>query len=380
MTNNNDLESVFSSIISEPINKFTPITRNKIQSGELRQLINNEISSGALNPYHTSSFEEEYHIVNLPADYRELEIPYQSQPVYISNITNEIETLLNKGNPEVIARNLDVIHNHLRNTRSFLQENEEQFLKKYNKIEASTEYVRDVSDNYEDKIGQTISNFFIESRRESVKGVIDIERDMNKSEDLLHRCNFDEAEKILDDCLNEVDMIIMNIDFVKAIVGTLEHGGGEFKIPKEISRKFLDMLVNSVKTDENAKITINNKRIQIISENIDESKKSIKEPNNNPSISTSDVSDEVIYLFKEIQGEKKERFLEKQTSDLPEVVCSQDVLYEFESFCSRQTDIVSKVNIQENSPPGFITIKFPEGLDSRSGMKKLRKRALEEYN
>lgn len=378
MTNSKNLESVFDSIISEPIDKFTPVNRNKLQTGELRQLINKEISSGALNPSHTSNFGEEYHIVNLPADYRELQIPYKNQSIYISNLTEEIKTILDKENPEVVARNLDTIYNHINDIRSFLKDRESQFLEKHNQIESSTEYIRNTPENYTGKIRNAIINFFIESRKESVEGIVDIERDITKSKDMFHKCEFNEAENLLDECLIKVDIIIVNLDLATAIIGTLEHGGGEIKIPEEASQKFLEVLINAVDSDKNTELYIDKGVIHINPEDVEEEEKSTI--TKKTSIDTSDVADEVVYLFKEIEGEEEESYLEKQTNDLPDIVCSQDILYEFESFCSRQTDIVSEVNVQENSPPGFISIKFIENLDSRSGMDELLKRASEEYN
>jgi len=377
MTNYNNPEDLFDTIISEPISRFTPLSVHDLRSGDFRQLLNKEISSGTLDPTQVSSFGKEYQIVNLSKDYREIKIPYKNKQIYVSNLPEEIKILLNNVSLEVATRNLAEIKNHVSNIENHLNNREKEFEKRHTKVKRSITNIENMEKRFDPEIENILENIYIESRRESIKGLIDIKRDVEHSVNLLHRCEFNQALKVLDKNIRCADVIIVNIEFIKAIMGTIDHNGGEIPIPDEICTDMLQDIVYIITSNKNVEISIEKDSLEIVCEEEETTEKRTIGSQN--SINNSDIADEMIFLFRELEGSKNKNYLETQTGELPETVCKANVFDEFESFCTRQTDIVSNVNVQENAPPGFITIEFIDDMDSALGVDKLQKRATEEY-
>lgn len=368
---------------------------------ELRSEIEEKIIAGRLDPSFSSSFGDHYDVVNLPSQYRELKLPVSGETVHVANIDKVARETVANDPPQDVARTVAAIDDHCQQIRSYIDQQELAFLDDHNPVGATLDDIRELTNRFEGSFGNRLTEFTIESRHDDLAGVVEIERRLVDARRLLHQAAFDDAMRTVENAAQMADDLLVTTEFVGGVVGTIDHGSGTVPIPDSVPKTVLADLVPLAKQQYNCSISITDQELVITTTQMDgehdsdpsESFVSVDNSGatrDSGTTNTSDrsaneyvrpeaITDEVLFLFRELDTNSTHSIVEYQTEQLPDSIGRPEVLRTVVSFCTRQSDIVDTVKLQDDAPPGFLEIEFTDSVNAKVGVETLHERYISQY-
>ncbi|ELY44702.1 hypothetical protein [Natronorubrum tibetense] len=363
---------------------------------ELRRGVEDAIVNGDLDPSLTSRYGESYEIVNLPSRYREVTLPPSNETIHITDLESVAgDALEHEAGVRTVEKTVSPLYDHCREIESYVEQREEAFATQYTALERTLEDIRELTDRLEGSLGERISEFVLEGRHGEIDGVVEIERQLEAATRSLHRCAFDEATRTLRDARRESDELLLTVDFLGGLVGTIEHGSAQIEIPDGVSVAFITDLTSVVERAYDVTVELEGRTIIVDdhSESVTGSDRTADSTVTSVSsddsasqtgqqrerIAPESVADELLFILRELDSVGDSETVECQTEQLPETVARPEVLSELATFCRRQTDIVATVELQDGAPPGFLELEFVDQFGASSGLKALRERFTDRY-
>ncbi|SFC14767.1 hypothetical protein SAMN05444422_10512 [Halobiforma haloterrestris] len=385
---------------------------------ELRTALEDAIADGRLDPGVTSTFGEPYEIVNLPSQYREVTLPPSDGTIHVADVESvAADVLEEERHVRNAARTIGTLSDHCREIETYVRRQEEAFTDRREAVEGTLADVRDLADRLEDDLGDRIGEFVVEGRHESIDGVVEIERLLSDATRALHRCTFDEAMRTLDQARASSDELLVTVDFLGGVVGTVDHGRGTIDVPEEVPLALVADVVPLVTRRYDVAVDLDREAREIVLERVEKESERDRDrqgetgrkgidpgsgPDSDPppasssdpksgdsretdrerareAVTPESVADEVLYVLRELDGVGDAASVECQTERLPDPVAEPAVLEELARFCRRQTDVVVDVELQEGAPPGFLEIRFDEHTGVDAGLETLRERFADRY-
>jgi hypothetical protein len=266
--------------------------------------------------------------------------------------------------------------------------------------------------------------FVVDGRHDALPGVVDIERRLDAADRSLHACAFDDADRTVRDAARAADDLLMAVDFLGGVTGTIDHGSGRVTVPDGVDDGFVADLVPILERQYPVGVEFDDGSVVVTGgasgadgggvsgadaggvsgadaggvsgadagdprrgreRSADASaSRSPAEPDRSRSegreqLTPDAVADEILYVFRELADRDGSDAVECQTERLPDAVARREVLEPLATFCRRQTDLVDSVTLQENAPPGFFEIKFREGTTAAAAVEALRTRFTERH-
>lgn len=373
---------------------------------ELRRGLEDALAAGRLDVAVRSRYGDRYEVVNLPSRYRELVLPPSGDVVHVRELDGVVHALLSDRSVPVrdVARTVAAIRDHRDEIEAYLRRHEERFETRRRETESNLEGVRQLVDRLEGPLGDRVAEFVVEGRHEELDGVVEVDRRIEAAKRALHRCAFEDAERELEDAYRTSDELLVVVDFLGGVTGTIDHGGGRIDVPAEVPTALLSDLVPIVDRQYDVTTTVTGNRLVVEAARGSAADGTVgrSEPVGSTStggrvrastepgrksrdrrgggVDLESVADEVLYVFRELERIADDASLvEYQTDHLPEAAARTNVLTEFTAFCRRQSDLVETADLQDDAPPGFLTIEFTDRTTALRGVQTLRERFAERY-
>ncbi len=357
---------------------------------DLRNGIEDAIAQGKFDPSVESRYDGEYEIVNLTSEYREVTLPNSQETLHITEIEAAASDTVDDDFRNA-TRTLSMLYEHCREIETYIGRHEDSFADQYDDIEQTLEDVRSLTERLEDSLNERVGEFVIEGRHGSVTGAVEIERELEAARDALHDCSFEDATRQLDSTERDADELLVTVDFLGGLVGTVEHGEGRVDIPSAVPVAFVSEVIPLIEEAYDASTTVENQTV-VVEESSEKTEsdgttgrastepadRDAEKSESRSRVAPEDVADEILFVLRELDGDDGNR-VECQTEGLPESIVSPEVLAELATFCRRQTDLVDDVKLQEDAPPGFFEVEFSDRMNARDGLETLRERFAEQH-
>ncbi|WP_139210943.1 hypothetical protein [Natrinema salaciae] len=378
--------------------------RERIERAEriLRRGLEDALADGRLEPGLAAPTGEPYEIVNLPARYRELSLPSSGETVHVNAAEQAVRDRLEDGTIRELAMVAAAVDEHREAIHEHVRRREGDLVELRAEVDGTLADVRDLTDRLEGPLADRVDDFVLAGRHDSVPGVADIERDLSDATDLLHRCSFEDARRKLRDADDAADDLLVTVDFLGGLVGTIEHGGGTVALPEAVPTALMRDLAPIVERQYGVDVTLEESAIEITDregsdggaapDRTDEATLTSEESSNravatgsgaatggHAGVTTEAIADEILFVLRELDGGTGVETVQCQTDRLPDSVARPAVLDEVAAYCRRQTDVVAAVDLQEGAPPGFLEIEFSPRTSPQSGLETLRERFVERH-
>lgn len=384
---------------------------------DLRQAIEDALDEGLFDPTVTSPLGGTYDVVNLPSRFRELTVPPEGETVHVVDLEGVVRDALSGLDLHEVARTVAAVHEHYHEIESYIRRREGSFLETRREAERTLEDIREMTDRFDGALADRVREFVVDGRHEALLGVRDIERRIDTADRSLHACAFDDADRAIRDAERAGDDLLMAVDFLGGVTGTIDHGSGRVKVPEGVDDAFVADLVPILEQQYTVGVELDGDEIVVSGGESSQfggrgsapsgggggsrpggsGSGSKPEASGSPSSGDSTggsrrerssgreqltpdaVADEILFVLRELDDRGGNGAVECQTELLPDAVARREVLEPLATFCRRQTDLVASVTLQENAPPGFFEIEFTEGTTASAGLNSLRKRFTERH-
>ncbi|ELY65892.1 hypothetical protein [Natrinema versiforme] len=372
---------------------------------DLRRALEDALTDGRFDAGLTAPDGERYEIVNLPSRYRELAVPPSGETVHIGSTEAAVRDRLEDGTLREAAATAAAVDDHREEIRQYVRRREGEIVDLRDEIEATLDDIRELVDRLEGSLADRVDDFVLSGRHDEVEGVAEIERDVSDATRSLHRCSFDDAKRELRDAREAADELLITVDLLGGLVGTIEHGSGTVELPTAVSTALVSDLVPIIERQYDVDASVEGDAIVISERNAlggegdttgaageparggDGSSARERTPTGGSTasagtrdrVTTESVADEILFVLRELDGDTGGDTVQCQTEQLPTGVAQPAVLEELATFCRRQTDIVAAVDLQEGAPPGFLEIEFTDRTTPAGGLETLRERFAERH-
>ncbi|MFC4540382.1 type II CAAX prenyl endopeptidase Rce1 family protein [Halosolutus amylolyticus] len=370
---------------------------------ELRRGLEDALADGRLKMKPTAPDGEPYEIVNLPSRYRELSIPPSDRTVYLGDAEQAVQDRLENGTLREAAMAAEAVDEHREEITNHVCRNERQIVELRREVTATLTDVRELVERLDGALADRVDDFVLAGRHDEFEGIAEIERDISDATYLLHRCSFNDSQRELRDAAEAADDLLVTVDFLGGLVGTIEHGSGTVELPDAVPKALVSDLTPIIERqyDVDAKVTgtaiaINDRNTPDTEDSHSTSRTGSRRTEEGSAagdvtagttasmgsrsgVATGDVADEILFVLRELDGGTNSEAVQYQTERLPNSVARSDILEELVVFCRRQTDIVAAIDLQEGAPPGFLEIEFTDRTAAQSGLETLRNRFLDRH-
>ncbi|MGQ3329254.1 hypothetical protein [Halorubrum sp. FL23] len=416
------LEPVVPDAVSQVRDRL-PTDRNAAPSAvdamerDLRQSVEDAVDGGVFDPTVTSPLGGTYDVVNLPGRFRELTVPPGGETVHVADLEGAVRDALADWDIHEAARTAAVVHDHCGDIESHIRRREESYLETRREAERSLEDVREMTGRFDGALADRVREFVVDGRHEALPGVRDIERRIDNADRTLHACAFDDADRVIRNAERAGDDLLMAVDFLGGVTGTIDHGSGRVGIPEGVDDAFVADLAPILERQYAVDVELDGDELVVTGGESSRagargSARSAGGGGSTPGADGSDpgreagslspsagstagsgreegggreqltpdaVADEILFVLRELDGRGGAGAVEYQTELLPDAVARREVLEPLATFCRRQTDLVASVTLQENAPPGFFEVEFSEGTTASAGLDALRERFTERH-
>jgi len=374
----------------------------------LRQALEDALDTGQFDPAVESPRGGVYEVVNLPGRFRELTVPPAGETVHVADLEVAVRDAIDEYDLHEAARTVAAVDDHCRDIESHIRRREGSYLDERSEVERTLDDIREMTERFDGALADRMREFVVDGRHDALPGVVDIERRLDAADRSLHACAFDDADRTVRDAVRVADDLLMAVDFLGGVTGTIDHGSGRVTVPDGVDDGFVADLVPilerqypvGVEFDGNAVVvtggTSGSDDDSVSSVGTGDSRRGRERSDdasppqsptdsgrsgsgNREQLTPDAVADEILYVFRELAGRGESSAVECQTERLPDAVARREVLEPLATFCRRQTDLVDSVTLQENAPPGFFEIEFREGTTAAGGIHALRERFTERH-
>lgn len=387
MRNNGGLDEATLERLEPLIPETVSRLRDSGGEGNATQLlhrgIEEAVASGELAMTVVSPYGTEYELVNLPTEFREVELSVPGGRYHIGTIEGQVSAWLD--DEETSLRELSFAVEGILEQQAaierYVSKHEREFENRLESVESDVESVRAVAAQLDGQVGDRARQLVLENRHAEFDGVTAITDGLSDAKRALHRCAFDDAMTRLGEQEDSVDGLLTAVDFLRSLMGGIEHGQTTVRLPGGKTEQLYAELEALLEEQYDVELSVAGDSIVIdggeADEDGDDGGQPVEVDADRPdhsvdTVAPASVADEILFILRELgNGASSGGTVEYQTEQLPDSIGRPDVLAALAAFCRRQSTVVSSVTVQEGAPPGFIEIKFVDGTGTAAGLESL---------
>ncbi|WP_324664306.1 hypothetical protein [Haloarcula sediminis] len=354
----------------------------------LHRGIEEAVASGELSMTVVSPYGTEYELVNLPTEFREVELSVPEGRYHIGTIEGQVRAWLDDEATSIreLSFAIEGILEQQAAIEQYVSEHEREFETRLQSVESDVESVRAVAAQIDGQVGERARQLVLENRHAEFDGVTAITDGLSDAKRALHRCAFDGAMTRLGKQEAAVDGLLTAVDFLRSLMGGIEHGQTSVRLPGGKTEQLYAELEPLLEEQLDVELSVAGDSIVVEGGEADNDSDDGGQPSveaaaggtdSGPdhsvdTVAPASVADEILFILRELKnGASSGGTIEYQTEQLPDAIGRPDVLAALAAFCRRQSTVVSSVTVQEGAPPGFIEIEFVDGTGTAAGLESL---------
>ena len=346
----------------------------------------------------TSPLGEPYELVNLPTQYREIDLPGASGPVHVDRLGETLAELARESSLGTVAEAVESADRAIERTERYVDDRASETL---SAIETAEDNCSTVESQVRDRrltITDRLEAIVIDGRTEAVAGVSDVRDDLQRARDRLHACDFDDAARIAREAADTSDQLVLIAEFAGVVSSAADGGRQSVSVPADLPTGVGDALANAAeRAHQGVTVTVRDGTLQFDHPTTtDRDTDDADEPEQTGGGSVAEqttqtteretvapmesVVDEVLYVLGEFveKASPEETVLQYSLSELPESMATRDVLINVRRFAQRQSDLLEDVTLQSPEPPGFVEFTAND-TDIDRALEQTRERFRERY-
>jgi len=360
----------------------------------LHRALEAAVADGELSMRVDSTYGETYEVLNLPTSLREVELSVPGGRYHIDNVEGQVRRWLADEDTSLreLSYAIEALVDHREAIEGTISEHENEFEERRRTIERDIESVRAIASQLEGTVGERARKLVLENRHEAFDGVTEVRDGVADARRALHECSFETATSRLRELESAVDGLLTAVDFLRSLVGGIEHGQSTITLPDGPTRALYQELEELLEEQYDVELALEDDRILVtrpdsVEDATGTDHGSVAEPGDEPTADEPEtaadpaaVTDEILYVLRELTGaDTSGGTVEYQTEQLPAAIGRQEVLEALARFCRRQSPVVASVTVQDGAPPGFFHIEFTEGTEPEAGLDSLTDTFVERY-
>jgi len=340
-----------------------------------------------------SRYGRSYEFRNLRT-YNELRLPMlDCPPVQIGGAQHElgeqIAAAVGSQGLASVAAAIERSGAHLSQARSVIDEHESAVATRLDEVDDILEIARDHIDGLDGEARERLHEFLFEGRTpeavDAVQTVVKVREQQDEAKGLLHRAQFEDAERAADEAVTKAQQIEEIAEFFADSVGsTIEYGSGSIPVPPTVGTGLVSQLRVPFERSYAIEYEVDGDTLNITAADdgaTTQTQESRELVNNTDD---DDVqADDVLYVLRELKSAAAnsdvEGTVELQTEQLPEKFIRSDVLREIKRFAQRQSDVTG-VTVPADPPPGFLSIEVSDSVSPQRAMTELQDRYASSQN
>ena len=362
----------------------------------LREGVIKAVDSGTLDMTVTSRYGDTYTVVNLPTEFRETTMPPSNQRIHIDNIPAEIRDIADDSTVAVrdLAAAVDTAVDHQDKINRYIEQRESEFESYREEIRSTIDQVERHAKQYDGSVGKRIEELLIEGRSGDVPGIAELQAQVDDAKQQLHRCSFDGALREIKDVKQQTEGLLTAVDFLGGFIEAGKHGKHTADIPNKQTKAILRELNSVLQSEHGLSVTTSENQITISeqaasthtpvdmdSTETETAERETRETVEMETATPEQLQDEILFCLRELEryASNETPVVEYQTDRAPDQIAEPAVFTQLIGFAQKQTDLVERATVQENAPPGFLTIEFTDNTSASRGVRTLHERFDETY-
>ena len=344
-----------------------------------------------------SSFGGSYRLVNLPTQYRELELPGADGPVHIDRLGETLTDIAHEAQITTLGETAERVERELGRIRSYLDREEQRTREAIETTEENLTTVERRLDDDRLTFDDRLDAILREGRTEASPGITGIRRQVEDAKRSLHDCDFESAARTAQRAADDSSTLTLVVEFAGGLSSAVAGGRESVGVPDGAPDDVVDSLASAAETaHEGVQISRTGGRLQIQQPGTADA--TVSEPEEPEPDTTSETSetgggpttsvapaesvvDEVLYVLRELASESDadDRFFQYSLESLPDSLATPDVLVNVRRVTQRQSDLFDDVTLQSPEPPGFIEFTAADDTNVHDALETTHQRFRDQY-
>ncbi|MBX0325241.1 hypothetical protein EGH21_19630 [Halomicroarcula sp. F13] len=356
---------------------------NRLQR-ELERAVVDRIRDEFGDLHYVSRYDQAYEVRNLRS-YNEISLPtLDGPPVQIGGDQHELDDrLVNAIDTQglgPVANAIERVETHLSDLETALDEHETRVATGLDAADESLVLAEDHLDNLDGVAQERLREYLLEGRTPdetlSVPNRLSVSDAKTDAQVALHEGRFDAAERYAKEAREEAAAVQAIAEFFgESVVATIDYGSGSIPVPGVVGKDLTAQLRVPFEQSYGVEYAVKGTTLEIAGDGEATADDHDTARGRTETTTNGADPDDVLYVLRELQStataSASDDTVELQTEQLPEKFVSDEVLREAQSFAERQGDVVG-MEVPEDPPPGFVSIKVADGVSPQRVMDDLQ--------
>jgi hypothetical protein len=363
----------------------------------------------------TSRFGGSYTLSNLPTEYREVTLPGDDSAVHVEDLGDVLARRLETGDSlSTIAAAMSAATDHCDRVESFVTEQEADVADRIEDVNGRLDTVENQVDRLPGGVRDRVRDVLVENRDDAIDGAATIRREVRDAKSALHDCQFDEADRLVDEAEAQSRALVTAAEFLRSLDGRIDHGGSAVDVPRAVDESMVRAVAPAFASHYDTEVTVTDGRVKIgqgqgpqgtdsstdaelDTDAVDPEVGSGEAGSEDPETAVVDESasdepaekrpeevlDSALYFLRELEEhgqQADDQRVQFQTDDLPPGIATPSTLSNVERFLAHQSDLFEEVTLQSTEPPAFLEVVVADEVRPGSALRTARERFIERYD
>lgn len=343
-----------------------------------------------------SPYGERYRIENLPAAYRQVELPFEDETVTLSsqsggNVADQLTALFNEDGRAAgdFEKAADAVETHIRDTLlPYIRQQEAEFQDIETATTSKLERAEELIDDVDGYVGQMLQRVFVEATHaETTDTIADVRELLSDARGDLHGCDFDAAIDDAESAREMAEDLLEALQFLRSVfLPDIESGVEEIEVrtllPDVREHDFItvelfEALADALRHDHAADIDIDADAGVVSVTYLSLEEVETTPPTRKDVDSEGGPKDSVLFLLRELENREEDDrdVVTIQLASIPEGIIRRGTVPELVEFAENSSKVeVETEQTPDESPPseGYVSLRVTDGSRPSMAVRELR--------